>query len=150
MDSTGPNPVFADTQQEQDRRALHSMLEYLCSTTRADRCVAILKPNSPSALHVTAGQPLPATADPLVPLRNECLAMGKVVDREDVKLDRRLNAAACSRIGVAAVVIAPVMLDGRTMGAVEMHSSQMHNFMQYELEIMQRVADAIGALICLK
>src|SRR5581483_11297071 len=103
-------------QEEQDRRALHSILEYLCVTTRADRCVAILRPNSPFALHVTAGQPLSGNADPLMPLRNECLAMGKLVDCEDVRSDKRLDADACHRIGVAAVVIAPVMLDGRTMG----------------------------------
>ena len=150
MDSAGSKPAFADTQPEQDRRALHSMLEYLRETTRADRCVAILKPNSSSPLSVTAGQPLAGNADPLVPLRNECLAMGKLVDCEDVSSDKRLNADLCRRSWIAAVVIAPVMLDGRTMGAVEMHSSQLHNFMQHELEVLQRVADAIGALICLK
>jgi GAF domain-containing protein len=118
--------------------------------TRADRCVAILKSNSAAAVYVVTGQPLTRNTDPLLPIRNECLSMGKVVDCEDVRSDKRLNADACRRVGISAVVIAPVMLDGRPMGAIEMHSSQLHNFMQSELEIMQRVAEAIGALICLK
>jgi GAF domain-containing protein len=151
MEATSAVPEFEEgSQAEQDRRALQSMVEYLCTTTRADRCVATLNAGSPGVLRASAGLAIlsGSAADPFAILREQCLHSGKLVDCEDVASDKRLNAEACRGSGIGAFVAAPVTLNSQARGVVEMHSAQAFNFMQYEIEVLQRVADAIGALIC--
>ena len=39
---------------------------------------------------------------------------------------------------------------GRPVGVLEMHSALAYNFMEDDVEVLKRVADVIGALICRK
>ena len=72
-----------------------------------------------------------------------------MVDCEDTASDPRgiIDAEACGRMGIAAVVATPVCVEGRTVGVLEMHSAQAYNFMEGDIDVLKRVADVIGALI---
>ena len=154
MEAGGAKAVTAGSlQAEQDRKALLLMLEYVCTATRADRCAVVaLSQGSAHALQASFGStPQPGSAPhPTAAMRAECLRTGAVVDCEDAASDARgiINAEACGRMGIAAVVAAPVRVEGRTVGVLEMHSAQAYNFMEGDIDVLQRVADVIGALIC--
>ena len=138
-------------QAEQDRMALHLMLEYVCTATRADGCAVALSQGSAHALQASFGStPQSDSAPhPTAAIRAECLRTGAVVDCTDTASDARgiINAEACGQMKIAAVVAAPVSVDGRTVGVLEMHSALAYNFMEGDVEVLKRVADVIGALI---
>jgi GAF domain-containing protein len=155
MDAGGAKAAAAESlQAEQDRKALQLMLEYVCTETRADGCAVALNPGSAQAMQASVGTtPPPDSAPhPAAAIREECLRTGAVVDCVDTASDPRgiIDAEACGRMGIAAVVAAPVRVEGRTVGVLEMHSSLAYNFMEGDVEVLKRVADVIGALICRK
>jgi GAF domain-containing protein len=154
MDAGGAKAAAEDLQAEQDRRALHVMLEYVCTATRADGCAVALNQGSGDAMQASIGTtPPPESApDPVAGIRAECLYTGAVVDCEDTASDAHgiLDAEACGRMKIAAVVAAPVCVDGRTVGVLEVHSALAYNFMGDDVDVLKRVADVIGALICRK
>lgn len=153
MDEGGAKAAFAEgSQAEQDRTALHLMLEYVCAATRADRCAVALNQGGGHAMQASTTPPPDTAPDPAAILRAECLRTGAVVDCEDTASDARgiVDAEACGRMKIAAVVAAPVCMDGRTVGVLEMHSALAHNFMEGDVDVLKRVADVIGALICRK
>jgi GAF domain-containing protein len=141
-------------QTEQDRKALQLMLDYVCTATRADGCAVVLNQGSAHALHASFGSTPPSDSvpHPTAAIRAECLRSGAAVDCEDTASDPRgiINAEACGRMKIAAVVATPVCAQGRTVGVLEMHSAQPYNFMEDDIEVLKRVADVIGALICRK
>jgi len=144
-------PAVGELQAEQDRKALLLMLEYVCTATRADGSAVTLNQGSAHELQASFGTtPPPGTApDPTAAMRAECLRTGAVVDCTDTASDARgiINAEACGQMKIAAVVAAPVSVDGRTVGVLEMHSALAYNFMEDDVEVLKRVADVIGALI---
>ena len=81
-------------------------------------------------------------------MREECLRSGAVVDCVDTASDPHgiVDAEACGRMGIGAVVAAPVCVGGRTVGVLEMHSALAYNFMGDDVEVLKRVADVIGAV----
>ena len=151
MEAGGAKAGRESLQAEQDRKALLLMLKYVCTATRADGCAVALNQGSAHVLQASVGSAqLPDDAPhPAAAIRAECLRTGAVVDCEDTASDARgiLDAEACGRMKIAAVVAAPVCLEGRTVGVLEMHSAQAYNFMEGDIEVLQRVADVIGALI---
>jgi GAF domain-containing protein len=155
METGGAKAASAEgLQAEQDRRALLLMLEYVWTTTRADGCAVNLNQGSAHALQASVGTtPPPDTAaHPAAAIRAECLRTGAVMDCVDTASDASgiVDAEACGRAGIGAVVAAPVRVDGRTVGVLEMHSALAYNFMEGDVEVLKRVADVIGALICRK
>ena len=155
MEAASDKAVAAGSlQAEQDRKALLLMLEYVCTTTRADGCAVTLNQGSADALQASIGTTPPpdSVPHPAAAMRAECLRSGAVVDCVDTASDPRgiINAEACGRMGIGAVVAAPVRVDGRTVGVLEMHSALAYNFMEDDVEVLKRVADVIGALICKK
>lgn len=143
-----------DLQAEQDRKALRLMLEYVCTATRADGCAVALNQGSAHAMQASIGTTPPpdGAPDPAAAMRAECLRTGAVVDCVDTASDARgiVDAEACGRMKFAAVVAAPVSVDGRTVGVLEMHSALPYNFMEGDVDVLKHVADVIGALICRK
>ncbi|MBZ5509993.1 MAG: GAF domain-containing protein, partial [Acidobacteriia bacterium] len=109
---------------------------------------------SANALQASVGSaPQPDSAPhPAAAMREECLRTGAVVDCVDTASDARgiIDAEACGRMEIAAVVAAPVCVEGRTVGVLEIHSALAYNFMEDDVEVLKRVADVIGALICRK
>jgi GAF domain-containing protein len=155
MEAAGDKAVATGSlQAEQDRKALVLMLEYVCATTRADGCAVALNQGSAHAMQASIGKtPPPDSAPhPAAAMRAECLRSGAVVDCTDTASDARgiVDAEACGRMGIGAVVAAPVRVAGRTVGVLEMHSALAYNFMEDDVEVLKRVADVIGALICTK
>jgi len=155
MEEGGAKAASAEgLQAEQDRKALLLMLEYVCTATRADGCAVALNQGSGNALQASIGSKpeSDSAAHPAAAMRAECLRTGAVVDCVDTASDARgiVDAEACGRMKIAAVVAAPVSVDGRTVGVLEMHSAQAYNFMVGDVEVLKRVADVIGALICRK
>jgi len=143
-----------DLQAEQDRKTLRLMLEYVCTATRADGCAVNLNQGSAHALQAsfpTTPPPDPAP-HPAAAIRAECLRTGAVMDCEDTASDASgiIDAEACGRMKIAAVVATPVSVDGRTVGVLEMHSALAYNFMEDDVDVLKRVADVIAALICRK
>ena len=152
MESGGAKAVAAEgSHAEQDLKALRLMLEYVCTATRADGCTAALNQGKADALQASFGSaPQPdSTPHPTAAMRAECLRTGAVVDCEDTASDGRgmIDAEACGRMRIAAVVAAPVRVEGRTVGVLEMHSALAYNFMEGDIDVLQHVADVIGALI---
>jgi GAF domain-containing protein len=141
-----------DLQAEQDRKALQVMLEYVRTATRADGCAVVLNQGSGNELQASTGNTPQADSGPhpAAAIRAECLRTGAVVDCEDTAADGRgiIDAEACGRMKLAAVVATPVCVEGRTVGVLEMHSALAYNFMEDDVEVLKRVADVIGALIC--
>ena len=152
MEAGGAKAGAESLQAEQDRKALQLMLEYVCAETRADGCAVTLNHGSANALQASVGSaPQPdSTPHPAAAMREECLRTGAVVDCVDTASDARgiIDAEACGRMEIGAVVAAPVRVEGRTVGVLEIHSALAYNFMEDDVEVLKRVADVIGALIC--
>jgi GAF domain-containing protein len=149
METTGATPASAAAgQAEQDRRALQLMLEYACTETRADGCAATL---NCGATILQAGVGLGGHAanlpEAVAAIREECLRSGQVVDCQDTASDPRTDAESCRTAGIGACVAVPVRVAGKTVGVVEVHSAQAYNFMEGDVETVQRVADVIAALV---
>lgn len=152
MEKSGAKAASAeDLQAEQDRRALQVMLEYVCSATRADGCAVSLNQGGAHAMQASVGKaPPPDSAPhPAAAMREECQRTGAVVDCVDTASDPHgiVDAGACGRMGIGAVVAAPVCAKGRTVGVLEMYSAQAYNFMGDDVDVLKRVADVIGAVI---
>ena len=137
-------------QAEQYRRALLLMLEYVCTATRADGCAVALNPGSAHALQASFGNtPQPDSAPhPAAAMRAECLRTGVVVHCKDAASDPRTDPEVCRQMGIASALVVPIVVAKKTVGILEVFSGQADNFLESDIEVMQRVADVVATLIC--
>ncbi len=150
MESGSAKPeVVEGSQAELDRRALRSLLEYVRSETRSDGCAAALNDGTAVVAQASTGiaPQVGAILDPNSGLSGQCLRSGVVVHCPNTASDPRTDPEACRQMGIASVLVVPILVDGATVGILEAFSSQPDNFLEGDTAAMQRVADLIGALI---
>jgi GAF domain-containing protein len=150
MDPGGAKPAVVEgSQADQDRKALLLLLEYVRSETRADGCAAALNNGTAVVAQASTGlaPQVGAILHPDAGLSGECLRTGKVVECTDTAADSRTDAEACRQMGIGSVLVVPILAEEKTVGVLEVFSSQPNNFMDGDTATLQRVADVIGAMI---
>jgi diguanylate cyclase len=151
MEAGSANPVAADgLQAEQDRRALRLMVEYVCTETRSDGCAIALDKGTAVVAEASTGiaPQVGAVLHPDSGLSGECLRTGVIVHCKDTASDSRTNPEVCRQMGISSVLVVPILAQEKTVGILEVFSGQTDNFLDSDIEVLQRVADVVAALIC--
>lgn len=76
-----------------------------------------------------------------------CVKSREVLRCDDSEIDARVDRAACQRIGVRSMVVAPLFNEGRTIGVLKAMSSEPNAFGGRDMQTLQLMAGLIGAAI---
>ncbi len=78
--------------------------------------------------------------DVLSGISGKCFRTGEPQYCYDARNDDRVDAASCRGLGILSILIAPIRLDGRTLGLVEVFSTQDFFFDKKEVADLQAIA----------
>ncbi len=151
MEASSAKPVAADgLQAEQDRRALQLMVDYVCTETRSDGCAIALDNGAAVVAQASTGiaPQVGAVLRPDSGLSGECLRTGMIVHCKATASDSRTDPEVCRQMGISSVLVVPILVQEKTVGILEVFSGQADNFLESDIEMLQRVADVVAALIC--
>jgi diguanylate cyclase (GGDEF)-like protein/PAS domain S-box-containing protein len=76
-----------------------------------------------------------------------CVRTQEVLYCADSEEDERVDRAACLRIGVRAMVVAPLFHEGKVIGVLKAMSSHPHVFGEADMQSLQLMAGLIGSAI---
>ena len=82
-------------------------------------------------------------------LSGESVRTGQTLVCEDAATDGRVNRESCHALGIASVVVMPLLRDGAVMGVFELFSDQPHAFGERDLMALERLVSMVHtALDC--
>jgi len=82
-------------------------------------------------------------------LSGESVRTGQTLVCADAATDDRVNRESCQALGIAAVVVMPLLRDGAVMGVFELFSDQPHAFGERDLMALERLGSMVHtALDC--
>ena len=82
-------------------------------------------------------------------LSGESVRTGQTLVCEDAATDGRVNRESCQALGIASVVVMPLLRDGAVMGVFELFSDQPHAFGERDLMALERLGSMVHtALDC--
>jgi diguanylate cyclase (GGDEF)-like protein len=74
-----------------------------------------------------------------------CVAQGQVLRCDDTETDERVDRAACRRVGLRSMVVAPLDYDGNTVGVLKIASSKPAAFEDRDVAILEMMCELIAA-----
>lgn len=74
-----------------------------------------------------------------------CVRSAMVLMSPDTEQDPRVDQAACRKIGVASMVVAPLLLAGKAVGVLKIMAQQAHAFSATDVQTLQLMAGLLGA-----
>jgi putative methionine-R-sulfoxide reductase with GAF domain len=77
----------------------------------------------------------------------ECVRTAKLLCCNDSDTDDRVDRDTCRALGIRSVLAAPLRSAGKTIGLMEVFSSQPGNYRESDNAILQRLADTVSAAI---
>ncbi len=86
------------------------------------------------------GPPLGTRVDLESGFSAECVRTGRALRCDDTEIDPRVDAAVCQRLGIRALVVAPIRYERDVVGLVEVFSSQSFAFDAGDLAVLERLA----------
>lgn len=148
---TAPDLEFAPAPN--DELDLDTALEMIAdrarSLTRADGAAVIVAAAYGFACCASSGRApakgTPAAAD--ASLTGECLRLGVTVSCSDTATDPRVNPMACEQLKVRSVLVVPMLIDGRTFGALEVLSSVADKFSEKDVARLEQLADIASGVL---
>jgi diguanylate cyclase (GGDEF)-like protein len=75
------------------------------------------------------------------------IRMGEVLISTDTRYDSRVDAAACHRVGAAAMAVVPLRRTDTTVGVLKCVWSEPQQFAAHEVDILQMMAGLLGAAL---
>ena len=76
-------------------------------------------------------------------LSGECVLTGELVRCEDTDVDARVNPQICRDLGFRSALIVPFMLDGQSIGLVELLAAEPHHFNDDDVLFLNDVAGVV-------
>jgi TonB family protein len=111
-----------------------------------------LKTNDQIVCRASAGQApgVGAVLQPRQGLSGECVLTGNLVRCDDTDVDSRVNPQICRDLGFRSALIAPITLEGQSIGLVELLAAQPHHFNEDDVLFLNDVAAVVLELNGLK
>jgi putative methionine-R-sulfoxide reductase with GAF domain len=98
----------------------------------------------------SAGQSAPPVGAPLQVgsgFSGECVRTGKMLRCEDTETDERVDRESCRALGIRSMLAAPLRLNEKVVGLIEVFAAQPNAFSENGGEVLQRFADTIVAAV---
>ena|SRR5579864_525806 len=80
-------------------------------------------------------------------LTRECLRSGLTVRADDTQNDARVDAEACSALGIKSIVVVPLFSQGNTVGVLQVLSGKTAAFVHADVLVLPQVAELIMRLV---
>ena len=77
----------------------------------------------------------------------ECVKAGQALRCDDTDLDARVDRESCRALGIRSILAAPVRVDQRSIGIVEVFSTQPRTFSDSDSGVLQRLAETVLAAV---
>jgi diguanylate cyclase (GGDEF)-like protein len=74
-----------------------------------------------------------------------CVAQSQVLRCDDTETDERVDRAACRRVGLRSMVVAPLDYDGNTVGVLKIASSKPAAFEDQDVAVLEMMCELIAA-----
>ncbi|MGA8270854.1 MAG: GAF domain-containing protein [Candidatus Sulfotelmatobacter sp.] len=145
-------------QQEADSLGtdLEAVLSLIASRSRsllqASGAAVALAGKDPATLicRASAGHSAPPVGASLqagAGFSGECVRTGKLLRCDDTETDELVDRQSCRALGIRSMLAAPVRLNGRVIGLLEVFSAQPCAFRESDGDVLQRFADTILAAV---
>lgn len=76
-----------------------------------------------------------------------CAELGRLLESPDTTQDHRVDAAACAKLGVASLVVAPLFGAQGVVGVLKVVNSRPHAFTSTQAEAVNSLVQSMGVLI---
>ncbi|MGA8438272.1 MAG: GAF domain-containing protein [Candidatus Sulfotelmatobacter sp.] len=73
----------------------------------------------------------------------ECVRTGKSLRCDDTETDERVDGQSCRALGIRSMLAAPVVMEQKVIGLLEVFSAQPYAFRESDGEVLQRFAETI-------
>lgn len=80
-------------------------------------------------------------------LSGESVRTRKLLHCDDAERDARVNRVACRRLGIASVVVMPVVNDDEVLGVFELFSGKVNAFGEHDLSAVQRLSEMVETAV---
>lgn len=77
----------------------------------------------------------------------ECVKAGNLLRCDDTDIDTRVDRESCRALGIRSMVAVPVRVGKKSIGILEVFSSQANTFSQADGAVLQRLADTVLASV---
>jgi diguanylate cyclase (GGDEF)-like protein len=76
-----------------------------------------------------------------------CVQSGDILQCRDSDSDPRVDRAACRRVGLRSMVVAPLVYDGTTIGVLKISSPEVDGFAARDIKVLELMTGLIGAAV---
>ncbi|HEY9104243.1 diguanylate cyclase domain-containing protein [Chitinimonas sp.] len=76
-----------------------------------------------------------------------CVAQREVLLCRDTRTDPRVDRAACQKVGAGSMVVAPLQLQGRTVGVLKIMAPEPDAFSEADVQTLQLMAGVLGSAL---
>jgi putative methionine-R-sulfoxide reductase with GAF domain len=135
---------------EMARRDLAAALQLLAERaqyiTAASGAAIALRKGGPMVCYASAGPSAPELGTELhvgSGLSGESVRTRQILRCDDAESDARVNRESCRALGIASVVVLPLIADNEVIGVFELFSSRPHAFEERDIVALQRLAEMI-------
>jgi signal transduction protein with GAF and PtsI domain len=80
-------------------------------------------------------------------LSGESVRTRQVLRCDDTETDPRVNREGCRRLGIASVVVMPIVSEQRVLGVFELFSGKPHAFEERDLSALQRLGEMVETAV---
>jgi hypothetical protein len=80
-------------------------------------------------------------------LSGESVRTGQTMHCEDAENDPRVNREGCRQLGIASVVVMPIMSEQQVLGVFELFSGKPHAFEQRDISALQRLSSLVETAV---
>ena len=80
-------------------------------------------------------------------LSGECVRARELLRCDDVQCDPRVNHEACRALGIASVVVMPILSDDHVLGVFELLSGHPSAFSERDLSALLRLSEMVGTAV---
>jgi putative methionine-R-sulfoxide reductase with GAF domain len=125
---------------------LDKELAQVCVDTDATGAAIALLKGDEMVCHAASGPQAPGIGvrlDPRSGLSGACIQTRQLQHCKDTQTDTRVDAEVCKRLGVRSVVVLPLVDGDELFGIFEILSPFQNAFSQFDLDIVQTLADRI-------
>jgi TonB family protein len=129
---------------------LREILQQARLVTAASGAVIALARGDKMVCRATLGEKAPSTGVRLNTrsgLSGACVQTRELQLCDDTLADPRVNAVACSDLGIRSIVVLPVLDGGELWGILELFSSTPHAFSESDLQALQGLSRKISSTV---